>query len=130
MPQFVLRVDKPRNAGTGGNMADFWTIITALSAVAGNIVAVWVAIASLKRADAALTQAQEIAERQLEAQDDFDGAAACIAWREQLIALHDRGLSPEQIRRIMLLEPGGEGYEPGMGRIDAILRDIPRQRPT
>lgn len=111
-------------------MADIWTVATALSAVAGNITAVWVSAASIKRADAALTQAQLIAQQQLDAEDNFAGASACIAWREQLIALHDRGLTGEQIRRIMLLEPGGEGYEPGMGRIEDILRDIPRQPPT
>ncbi|GAA0479740.1 hypothetical protein ACFQ2B_03365 [Streptomyces stramineus] len=34
-----------------------------------------------------------------------------------MLALYDRGLNAEEIRRIMLLEQGGEGYEPGMGRI-------------
>ncbi|MEU8851249.1 hypothetical protein AB0C70_34675 [Streptomyces sp. NPDC048564] len=107
-----------------------WTVIAVLSGVLGNVTAIYVSIASLRRADAALVQAQDIAERTLAAEDAFAGAAACIAWREQLFALHDRGLSPEQIRRIMLLEPGGEGYESGMGRIDDILKDIPRIPPS
>jgi hypothetical protein len=111
-------------------MADTWTIVAAVSGVLGNVTAIVVSLASIRRADAALVQARDIAAQNLAAQDDFAGAAACISWREQIIALHDRGLTSDQIRRIMLLEPGGEGYEPGMGRIDDILRDIPRIPPS
>lgn len=57
----------------------------------------------------------------------YAGASAAIAWRQQVLELHDRGLEPEQIRRIMLLEEGGAGYETGNGRIDDILREIPRK---
>lgn len=55
----------------------------------------------------------------------FAGAMAAIAWREQVLDLHDRGLSAEQIRRIMLLEKGGSGYEESNGQIDEILREVP-----
>ncbi|MER5448925.1 hypothetical protein ABT065_25385 [Streptomyces sp. NPDC002764] len=41
--------------------------------------------------------------------------------------LHDRGLTPQQIRAIMLLEDGGEGYERSNGRIDDILAEVPRR---
>jgi len=107
---------------------DLWTVATALSAVLGNLIAIVVAAASLRKADAALAQAQQIARDTLRAHWNIDGAAAATAWREQVIALHDRGLSAEQIRRIMLLEQGGAGYEDGNGRIDDILRDIPPRR--
>ena len=56
----------------------------------------------------------------------FSGAMAAIAWRDQVFALHDRGLTAEQIRAIMLAESGGEGYEAGNGSIDTILKDLPR----
>ena len=55
-----------------------------------------------------------------------EGAQAATAWRDQVFALYDRGLSPEQIQRIMLLEDGGEGYETSNGRIADILADVPR----
>lgn len=58
------------------------------------------------------------------------GAQSAIEWRSQVIALHDRGLTSEQIRRIMLLEDGGKGYELANGNIDDILRDIPRRVPN
>jgi len=107
---------------------DVWTVVAALSAVLGNLIAVVVAVASLRRADKALDQAQEIAREARDAHYRIEGAASAIAWREQVIDLHDRGLTPEQIRRIMELEDGGDGYEEGNGRIDDILRDVPRPR--
>ncbi|MFJ9737189.1 hypothetical protein [Streptomyces sp. NPDC101166] len=79
---------------------------------------------SLARADAALVQAHQLAERALKAHWNIDGGATSVAWREQVFALHDRGLTPEQIRRIMLLEQGGAGWEEGNGRIQDILRDL------
>jgi hypothetical protein len=57
---------------------------------------------------------------------NFAGASAAIAWRQQVLDLYDRGLEPEQIRAIMLLEDGGAGYEASNGSIDAILREVPR----
>ena len=57
----------------------------------------------------------------------YAGASAAIAWRQQVLDLYDRGLEPGQIREIMLLEEGGEGYEAGNGKIDEILRHVPRQ---
>ncbi|MFF3401769.1 hypothetical protein ACFYW6_25070 [Streptomyces sp. NPDC002659] len=106
-----------------------WAAISAITGVIGNIAAMLIATASMRRADLALSQAQEIADRAVTAHYNIDGATAAVAWREQVIALHDRGLSPEQIRHIMLLEDGGEGYERSNGRIDAILAGIPRQDP-
>jgi hypothetical protein len=116
--------------------------IAAWSGLAGNVIAVLVAVLSLRkaeralaqsaaqsehslaRADAALTQAQRIAERTLQAHYNIDGAMSAIAWRDQVIALHDRGLTPAQIREIMLLEDGGAGYEASNGRIDDIVRNV------
>ncbi|MFF3877669.1 hypothetical protein [Streptomyces sp. NPDC001978] len=103
-----------------------WDAISAAIALAGNGIAVITALLSLRRADQALQQATEIARRAAKAHYDIDGAASAIAWRDQIIALHDRGLTPEQIRAIMLLEDGGDGYERANGRIDAILAVIPR----
>jgi len=45
--------------------------------------------------------------------------------RDQVFALHDRGLSPGQIRYIMHLEDGGGGYEGWNGRIDDIIGNLP-----
>ncbi|MFE2266127.1 hypothetical protein [Streptomyces griseosporeus] len=124
---------------------DPWTIVAAVSAVIANVISVFVArfslrkadIAleqsrisserSLRRADLALAQAQQLSRESLEAHYAIDGAMSAIAWRDQVIQLHDRGLTAEQIRRIMLLEDGGAGYEASNGRIDDILRGIPRR---
>ncbi|MER5429616.1 hypothetical protein [Streptomyces sp. NPDC002588] len=103
-----------------------WDAIATITAVVGNVIAVIVAVLSLRRADQALVQAADISERAMSAHYAIEGAAAAIAWRDQVIALHDRGLSPEEIRAIMLLEDGGEGYERANGRIDDILSAIPR----
>ncbi|MEV6106417.1 hypothetical protein AB0M28_17090 [Streptomyces sp. NPDC051940] len=94
----------------------FWAAVAALTGLAGNITAVVVAVVSLRKADQALAQAYAV-----------DGASSAIAWRDQVIALHDRGLTPDQIREIMLLEDGGEGYERSNGRIDDIVSAIPRR---
>jgi hypothetical protein len=56
------------------------------------------------------------------------GAQAAMAWRDQVIALHDRGLESEEIRWIMYCENGGEGYEIENGIIDEVLRNVPRVR--
>lgn len=72
-------------------------------------------------------QAQKIAERQSDAHFNIEGAGAAIAWRDQVLNLHDRGLTTNQIRRIMLLEDGGAGYEASNGQIEDILRDVPRR---
>jgi DNA-binding transcriptional MerR regulator len=104
-----------------------WTIVAALSAVLGNAIAVAVAMASLRKAQHALDQAEALAREARDAHYRIEGASAAIAWREQVISLHDRGLTAEQIRRIMELEDEGEGYEASNGRIDDILRDIPSQ---
>ena len=111
----------------GGSVSELtWGAISAITAVVGNALAVIIAVLSLRRADQALLQAAEISEQAMRAHYDIEGAAAAIAWRDQVIALHDRGLSPAQIRAIMLLEDGGEGYERSNGRIDDIVAAIPR----
>ncbi|MFJ4832271.1 hypothetical protein ACIP79_20560 [Streptomyces sp. NPDC088747] len=127
---------------------ELWTIIAALSAVIANVISVFFARRSLRKADAALeqsrvqaelslqradlalAQAQQLSRESLHAHWAIDGAMSAIAWREQVLGLYDRGLSAEKIRRIMLLEDGGAGYEASNGRIDDILREMPpRPRP-
>ncbi|MDG6102057.1 hypothetical protein Daura_45010 [Dactylosporangium aurantiacum] len=76
-----------------------------------------------------------LAERQLAVQVDsarlsvqqaeaYAGAETAIAWRDQVLAFHDRGLTPGQIRYVMHLEHGGAGYEGWHGRIDDIVRGL------
>jgi len=65
----------------------------------------------------------ETAARQAEA---FSGAQSAIAWRDQVFFLHDRGLTPGQIRYVMHLENGGSGYEGWNGRIDDLVCNVPR----
>lgn len=67
----------------------------------------------------------EVTARQAEA---YGGAQSAIAWRDQVFSLHDRGLAPGQIRYIMHLEDGGAGYEGWNGRIDDLVRNMPRTR--
>lgn len=106
---------------------DTWNETAALAAVVGNVIAVVIAIVSLRKADQTLSQAEKLAQRASEAHYAIEGANAAIAWREQVLELHDRGLTPQQIRAIMLLEDGGEGYERSNGRIDDILAEVPRR---
>ena len=58
------------------------------------------------------------------------GSQSAIEWRTQVIALHDRGLTPGEIRYIMYLERGGAGYEYDNGSIDEIVGNIPRVIPA
>jgi hypothetical protein len=66
--------------------------------------------------------------------DDEDhpvlAAQVALRWREQVLALHDRGLSPEEIRWIMCCEAGGAAYEERNGIIDEIVGNVPRVPPA
>jgi hypothetical protein len=55
----------------------------------------------------------------------YTASQSATAWRNQIFDLHDRGLSPGQIRYIMHLEDGGAGYEGWNGRIDDIVANLP-----
>ena len=55
------------------------------------------------------------------------GAQSAIEWRQQLFDMHDRGMNAEQIREVMSFEEGWEGYERSTGKIDDILRNVPRR---
>jgi hypothetical protein len=57
----------------------------------------------------------------------YAGAQSAIAWREQVLLLHDRGLSPDEIRYMMSCEDGWRGYEKSNGIIDEIVRNVPRR---
>lgn len=65
------------------------------------------------------------AEKAAQQAEAYAGAQSAIAWRDQVFALHDRGLRPGQIRYIMHLESGGAGYEGWNGRIDDLVANLP-----
>ncbi|MGY1632190.1 hypothetical protein ACI784_10860 [Geodermatophilus sp. SYSU D01186] len=74
----------------------------------------------------------ELATRQMATPAGPPALAAEVAlrWREQVLALHDRGLSPEEIRWIMCCEDGGAAYEERNGIIDEIVGNVPRVPPA
>ena len=55
----------------------------------------------------------------------YAGAQSAISWRDQVFHLHERGLTPGQIRYIIHLEDGGARYEGWNGRIDDLVRNLP-----
>jgi hypothetical protein len=57
------------------------------------------------------------------------GVDAVIRWREQVLALHDRGLSPEEIRWILCCADGGAGEEERNGIIDEVVGNVPQVPP-
>jgi hypothetical protein len=110
--------------------------VTGGLAIVAVVVAAVAAFYARKQANAAHNQveaAQEAirvardaaaaAARQAEA---FAGAQSAIAWRDQVVALYERGLRPDQIRFIMHLENGGAGYEGWNGSIDDIVCGLPQ----
>jgi hypothetical protein len=80
----------------------------------------------LEAAEEQARSADEYAKRAARQAEDYVGALSAIAWREQVLSLHDRGLAPGQIRYIMHLEDGGQGYEGWNGCIDDVVRNVPR----
>jgi len=100
-----------------------WTdVVSSLAAVAAGVTSLFALVVARRT-----MKLQDLsAARQQEQGFLYSGAQAAIAWRQQVLDLYDRGLTPEQIRRIMELENGGKGYENGNGSIDEILRDVPR----
>lgn len=80
----------------------------------------------LRAAEEQARSADEYAKHAAKQSEDYVGALSAIAWREQVLSLHDRGLGPGQIRYIMHLEDGGQGYEGWNGCIDDIVRNVPR----
>jgi hypothetical protein len=85
-------------------------------------------IAAIVVAAIALFVSAWTARRQQQLAIAHAGAQSAMAWRDQVISLHDRGLDPEEIRWIMYAEDGGYGYESGNGIIEEILRNVPRLR--
>ena len=90
----------------------------------------WATVAGTLMATVAVIVASIGIRRQLRQNYMIGGAQAAIVWRQQVIELHDRGLTPGEIRYIMYLERGGKGYEQDNGLIDEILRNVPRRSPT
>jgi hypothetical protein len=84
--------------------------------------------AAMEQVEVARSQLQVVASSAEEAAkqaEAYAGAQSAIAWRDQVFALHDRGLSPGKIRYIMHLEDGGGGYEGWNGRIDDVVCNLP-----
>jgi hypothetical protein len=73
--------------------------------------------------------AEKVAHRQEDLAIAHSGAQTAMAWRNQVILLHDRGLDPEEIRWIMCCEDGGTGHEEYNGIIDEVVGNIPRVPP-
>ena len=103
------------NEETVMNWTDYVQAIGAIATAGALVVALWVGLATMRHARVAASQSEK-----------YEGAQSAIAWREQVFALHDRGLSPGQIRFIMHLEDGGPGYEGWNGGNDDLVRDMPR----
>jgi hypothetical protein len=87
----------------------------------------WATIGSVIVAVAAVLVAYVGLKRQLKQNYAIVGAQSAIEWREQVFDLHDRGLSPEEIRYIMYLERGGKEYEWQNGLIDEVVGNVPRK---
>jgi hypothetical protein len=96
------------------NWTDYAQAVGSIATAAALVAAVGSVWVAWKSARASAEQAEAYA-----------GAQSAISWREQVLQLHDRGLTPGQIRYIMHLEHGGAGYELWNGRIDDLVHDVP-----
>ena len=61
---------------------------------------------------------------------NYLGGQQCAAYREQMLALHERGLTPEQIKRWFALErgEGGTAYDDfaeGCGSVEELISLLP-----
>jgi len=94
----------------------------------------WVAIAAVLVTGTVAVMQILASKRQAEISQELkvahEGAQAAMTWRQQVWALHDRGLDAEEIRWIMYAESGGEGYERENGIIDEVVRNVPRIAPV
>jgi len=94
---------------------DYVQALGSIATAGALVVALWVAIATTRHAKKTTMQASA-----------FGGSQAATAWRDQVFKLHDKGLTPGQIRYIMHLEDGGAGHEGWNGRIDDLVQGVPR----
>jgi hypothetical protein len=94
---------------------DYLQALGSIATAGALVVAIWVGIVASKSARTTAKQAEL-----------FAGAQSATAWRSQVFKLHDKGLTPGQIRYIMHLENGGAGYEGWNGRIDDLVQALPR----
>lgn len=103
--------------------------ITGILAIAAILIAAVAAFFARKQANAAHSQV-EVAKEALRASEiqaeAYAGAQSATMWRDQVLAMHERGLRPDQIRFIFHLEHGGAGYEGWNGAIDDIVRGLPQ----
>lgn len=94
---------------------DYVQALGSIATAGALVVALWVAIVTTRHARKTTEQASA-----------FGGSQAATAWRDQVFKLHDKGLTPGQIRYIMHLEHGGAGHEGWNGRIDDLVQGVPR----
>ena len=97
------------------NITEWLEAVGSVATACALFVALWAGTVAAKHAKKAARQSEAYA-----------GAEAAIAWRTQVFDLHDRGLDAGQIRFIMHLEDGGEGYEGWNGGIDDLVQNLPR----
>jgi hypothetical protein len=102
------------------NIVDIAQVVTAAAAVVAVLVSATLTKRAIGRQDAALR-----------AHWNIEGAMWAAQWRDHVLALHDRGLSTEQIRELVSLEEGqlhpGKrllAAEEGSGSIDDIVRIV------
>jgi hypothetical protein len=94
--------------------------IAAFAAVTASVAAIVFGLWSIK-------EQRRLTHELLEQNSRIVGAQSAIEWRQQLFDMHDRGMNAEQIREVMSFEEGWEGYERSNGKIDDILRNVPRR---
>jgi hypothetical protein len=105
---------------------DYVQAVGSIATALALLVALWAARTTAKYAKRSV----EYAQRSVQQANSFAGAQSAIAWRDQVLSLHDRGLSPGQIRYIVHLENGGAGLELGNGCIDDIVHNVPQAAST
>jgi len=60
----------------------------------------------------------------------FDNAQTCAVYREQVIALVDRGMTTAQIDGLLNLEEEFDGVEAGCGSIEQVADSVDETSPT
>jgi hypothetical protein len=104
--------------------ADVAQVVTAVVAIVGIGLSAWLAMRAVKYERETLRQHWNI-----------EGSMYAAQWREHIIKLSDRGLSVDEIRKLVALEKDQEqkgrtelGSEIGSGKIEAIVALAPPKR--
>jgi hypothetical protein len=109
-----------------GTAAAWGSAVVALFALAATVV---IARAQKRFSDAEHDLAARTAATEERLAVSHAGAQTAMAWRDQVLLLHDRGLDPEEIRWIMCCEDHGIGHEDYNGIIDEVIGNVPRVPP-